>query len=71
VIVAQAMNHGMLSMAETSDIPYDVLEETHHQHLRLATLRVANDKISNFIFSLNSSPRITREKGCYHVLSVL
>ena len=24
VLVAQAMNHGMLSMAETSDIPYDV-----------------------------------------------
>jgi hypothetical protein len=29
VIIAQAMNHGMLGMAETSDISYDVLEETH------------------------------------------
>jgi len=53
VIVAQAMNHGMLGMAETSDIPYDVLEETHHQHLRLATLRAANAKISNFIAGLD------------------
>jgi TnpA family transposase len=56
VIVAQAMNHGMLGMAETSDIPYDVLEETHQQHLRLATLRAANDKISNFIAGLDIFP---------------
>jgi len=56
VIVAQAMNHGMLGMAETSDITYDVLEETYHQHLRLATLREANDKISNFIAGLDIFP---------------
>ncbi len=56
VIVAQAMNHGTLGMAETSDIPYDVLEETHRQHLRLATLRAANDKISNFIAGLDIFP---------------
>ena len=56
VLVAQAMNHGMLSMAETSDIPYDVLQETHQQHLRLATLRAANDKISNFIAGLDIFP---------------
>ena len=56
VIVAQAMNHGMLGMAETSDISYDVLEETHQQHLRLATLREANDKISNFIAGLDIFP---------------
>ena len=31
VIMAQAMNHGNLSMAETSDIPYPVLEATHKQ----------------------------------------
>ena len=49
VIVAQAMNHGMLGMAETSDITYDVLEETYHQHLRLATLREANHKISGIL----------------------
>lgn len=56
VLVAQAMNHGMLSMAETSDVPYDVLQETHQQHLRLATLRAANDKISNFIAGLDIFP---------------
>ena len=56
VIVAQAMNYGTLSMAEASDIPYDVLEETHQQHLRLATLRAANDKVSNFIAELDIFP---------------
>jgi hypothetical protein len=45
VIIAQAMNHGNLSMAETSDIPYHVLEATHQQHLRLATLKASNDQI--------------------------
>ena len=34
VIIAQAMNHGNFSMAETCDIPYHVLEATHQQHLR-------------------------------------
>ena len=56
VIVAQAMNYGMLSMAETSDIAYDVLTETHHQHVRLATLSTANDKVSNFIAKLDIFP---------------
>ena len=32
VIIAQVMNHGNLNMAETSDIPYHVLEATH-QHI--------------------------------------
>ena len=52
VIIAQAMNHGNFSMAETCDIPYHVLNATHQQHLRPATLIEANDKISNFIASL-------------------
>jgi len=56
VIVAQAMNHGMLIMAETSDIHYHVLEETHHQYLRLSTLRAANDKVTNFIAKLGIFP---------------
>ncbi len=38
VIIAQAMNHGNFSMAETCDIPYHVLEATHQQYLRPATL---------------------------------
>ena len=53
VIIAQAMNHGNLSMAETCDIPYHALETTHQQYLRLATLKAANDRISNFIAGLS------------------
>jgi len=56
VIIAQAMNHGNLSMAETSDIPYHVLEATHQQHLRLATLKASNNQISNFIAQLPIFP---------------
>ena len=43
-------------MAETSDISYNVLEATHQQHLRLATLKASNDRISNFIAQLPISP---------------
>jgi hypothetical protein len=50
------MNHGNLSMAETSDIPYHVLEATHQQHLRLATLKAANDRVGNFIAQLPIFP---------------
>ncbi len=56
VIIAQAMNHGNFSMAETCDIPYHVLEATHHQHLRPATLIDANNRISNFIATLPIFP---------------
>jgi TnpA family transposase len=56
VIFAQAMNHGNFSMAETCDIPYHVLEATHQQYLRPATLIDANNKISNFIASLPIFP---------------
>jgi hypothetical protein len=56
VILAQALNHGNLSMAETSDIPYHVLDATYQQYLRLSTLQAANDKISNFIAGLPIFP---------------
>ena len=56
VIMAQAMNLGNYSMAETSDIPYHVLEATHQQYLRLATLKAANDQVSNFIAQLPIFP---------------
>ena len=56
VIIAQAMNHGNFKMAETCDIPYHVLEATHQQHLRPATLIDANDMISNFIATLPIFP---------------
>ena len=56
VIIAQAMNHGNFKMAETCDIPYHVLEATHQQHLRPATLIEASDILSNFIASLPIFP---------------
>lgn len=56
VIIGQALNHGNLSMAETSDIPYHVLDATHQQYLRLSTLKDANDLISNFIAGLPIFP---------------
>lgn len=56
VILAQALNHGNLSMSETSDIPYHVLEATYQQYLRLSTLKASNDQISNFIAELSIFP---------------
>ena len=56
VIIAQAMNHGNLVMAKTSDIPYHVLEATYQQYLRQASLQAANDRISNGIAALAIFP---------------
>ena len=56
VIIAQAMNHGNLVMARTSDIPYHVLETTYQQHLRQASLQSANDRISDAIAGLPIFP---------------
>ncbi len=56
VIIAQAMNHGNQVMSRTSDIPYHVLESTYQQYLRQATLRAANDCISNAIAALPIFP---------------
>jgi TnpA family transposase len=56
VIIAQALNHGNLSMAEISDIPYHVLDATYQQYLRLSTLKASNDRISNFIAELSIFP---------------
>jgi TnpA family transposase len=56
VIIAQAMNHGNLVMARTSDISYHVLESAYQQCLRHATLHAANDGISNAIAALPIFP---------------
>ena len=56
VVIAQAMNHGNFKMAETCDIPYHVLEATHQQHLRPATLIEASTILNNFIASLPIFP---------------
>ncbi len=51
-ILAQAFNYGNYKMSKTSDISYTALETTHQQYLRLATLKAANDIISNSIGKL-------------------
>jgi hypothetical protein len=56
VIIAQAMNHGNVVMAKTSDIPYHVMETTYQQYLRQASLQAANDRISNGIAALPIFP---------------
>ena len=66
VIIAQAMNHGNLTMAQTSDIPYHVLETMYQQYLRLASLQAANDKISNAIAGLPIFPHYSFDLGVYY-----
>ncbi len=56
VVIAQAMNHGNVVMARTSDIPYHVLNAAYQQYLRLASLQAANARISNAIAGLPIFP---------------
>jgi len=66
VIIAQAMNHGNLTMSQTSDIPYHVLETMYQQYLRLASLQAANDRISNAIAGLPIFPHYSFEQGVFY-----
>lgn len=66
VLIAQAMNHGNLVMAKTSDIPYHVLEATYQQYLRQASLQAANDQISNGIAALPIFPHYSFELGALY-----
>lgn len=66
VIIAQAMNHGNLVMARTSDIPYHVLEATYQQYLRQASLQAANDRISNAIANLPIFPHYSFDLGALY-----
>jgi len=63
VIVARGIGYGNFRMAETCDIAYHVLEETDRQHIRLASLREACDRISNFIAGLAIFPLYTFDPG--------
>jgi TnpA family transposase len=63
VIIAQAMNFGNLKIAQTSDIPYHILETTHQQYMRRATLKAANDTISNAIAGLSIFPHYSFDLG--------
>ncbi len=48
-VIAQAMNNGNLNMSNISNIPYVALQDTLQSHIRLSTLKAANDIISNGI----------------------
>lgn len=61
VIMAQALNHGNLNMSEISDIPYHVLQDTYQSYVRLATLKNANDLISNDIADMPIFPHYSIE----------
>ena len=52
ILIAQAMNHGNLAMAEIAGIPYPQLQDIQASHFRVATLKAANDMISNAIKAL-------------------
>lgn len=52
VIMSQAMNHGLNTMADISDTPYYILQHNYKQFFREATLEKANDLISDAISKL-------------------
>jgi TnpA family transposase len=56
VIIAQAMNHGNLNMAQISNIPYYNLQDIYHAHCRIMTAKLSNDMISNAISKLSIFP---------------
>lgn len=63
VIMAQAMNHGNLTMSRTSDIPYHALNDAYDQYLRLSSLKEACDSISDGIKTLPVFPYYSLELG--------
>ncbi|WP_148245201.1 Tn3 family transposase [Enterobacter asburiae] len=63
VIMAQAMNHGNLTMSRTSDIPYNALNDAYEQYLRFSSLKAACDSISDAIKTLPVFPYYSLELG--------
>ena len=55
-ILALAFNYGNYKMSEISDLSYQELETANQQHLRLETLKKANDILSNAIAKLKIFP---------------
>ena len=62
-LIAQAMNNGNLNMSDISDIPYALLQETLQSRIRLATLKAANDLISNDISGMPIFPFYSFDLG--------
>lgn len=63
VIMAQAMNHGNVTMSRTSDIPYHALNDAYEQYLRLSSLKAACNSISDGIKALPVFPYYSLELG--------
>lgn len=57
------MNHGNLTMSQTSDIPYHALNDSYEQYLRLSTLKAACDCIGDGIKTLPVFPYYSLELG--------
>jgi TnpA family transposase len=55
-ILAQGMNNGNLNMSKISNMPYTALQDTLQSRIRLATLKKANDLISNGIAQMAIFP---------------
>lgn len=68
--MAQAMNHGNLTMSQTSDIPYHALNDSYEQYLRLSTLKAACDCIGDGIKTLPVFPYYSQELGNCMALSM-
>jgi len=63
VSMAQAMNHGNVTMSRTSDIPYHALNGAYEQYLRLSSLKAACNSISDGIKVLPVFPYYSLELG--------
>jgi len=55
-VIAQAMNNGNSNMSDISNIPYAALQDTLQSHIRLSTLKTANNLISNGIAQMSIFP---------------
>lgn len=56
VLISQATGLGHYKMAQTSDIPYHILESTYQQYMRIANLQKAHDRIANAMKNLSIFP---------------
>ena len=56
VLISQAFGFGNYKMSQSSDISYPTLESTYQQYLRVATLKKANDIITDSISKLSIFP---------------
>lgn len=64
-IIAQAMNNGNLNMADISDIPYTLLQDTLQSRVRESTLIAANNLISNDTAKMSIFPYYSFDLDLY------